>query len=717
MNGTKFEAIFSQDRYRLPMEWDGKDFYATLFNHLTNYHEDIKKKYHNEFKLCSDVKTVCFGLCAAIDFSFRGYPGKAYQRFESVMKILSKDPLLINAEKINKEPLYRVVDVGNATIPNRQRIFHVPFSLRSKMSTYRYSIPGFPCLYLATSVDLCCMELEKYQQRDYVWVSRYELQTDHRNFCENSLKPVFDNDRFIVFDVSLKPEQAIETQHDPDQSIAEFRKRYIKWYPLIAACSYIRAVRDAHYSAELIIPHLLIQWVRSVDEAAVVGIKYFSCASVEASKTGNNYVFPTMGTPYHTRKTISDYCARLSHRFKLTEPRFIMDYEDIVSCEKSLIEDNNLEYIDDFDSFEEEEITGEYSIPERVSAIGAFAFYNCYSLTSINIPNSVTSIGDDAFYSCNLLTEINIPDSVTTIGAFAFFKCRSLQRVNLPNRITCINQGAFSDCTALKTIKIPDSVKSIGNRAFSGCSALKRINIPNRVIRIHAGAFSGCSSLTEITIPNRVKSIGESAFSDCISLPSITIPDNVTSIRAGTFSGCIALSYISIPDGVTSIGDSSFSMCNSLRFIVIPDSVTRIGINAFECCNSLTEINLPNHITTIEDGVFSMCIALPGINIPKWVTSIGNSAFSECISLTRISIPDSVKSIGENAFECCTTLTSINIPNSVMNIGDNAFAGCRSLKTVYYHGTPEQAEKINVGRGNDDLLNATWVFGSSGNEK
>ncbi|HHX20526.1 MAG TPA: hypothetical protein GX722_01920, partial [Clostridiales bacterium] len=138
MDSTKFEEIFSKDIYQLPIRWDGKDFYATLYKHLKEYREDIEK-YCDDPDLFVEVKTVCRNICAAVDFSFRGYPGKAYKSFEAVMEILGKDPLLIDKETIGTENLYRVVDVGNAAVPKRQRIFHVPFSMRSRMFTQRYS--------------------------------------------------------------------------------------------------------------------------------------------------------------------------------------------------------------------------------------------------------------------------------------------------------------------------------------------------------------------------------------------------------------------------------------------------------------------------------------------------------------------------------------------------------------------------------------------------
>ena len=529
MDAINFEALFSKDIYQLPIRWDGKNFYATLYNHLKRYREDIEKYCDDPF-LCTVVKTVCRNICAAVDFSFRGYPGKAYRSFESVMELLGKDPLLIKKENINKEQLYRVVDVGNATVPTRQRNFHVPFSMRSRMSTQRYSIPGFPSLYLGTSAELCCMELGKDPQRDYVCVSRYELQIDKRivhralDDQKNDQHPVFDNDQFIIFDVSLKPDKAIEKlDRDDNKDVKKFIRKYIKWYPLISACSYIRAMRDAPYSAEYIIPQLFIQWVRSKYEDAVIGIKYFSCASVYSSSLGYNYVFPTIGIPYHARKTITDYCARLSHRFKLTIPKFTMEYNSIIDCVEVIKKDNNLDYIEGYNNGEDEEIQGDYTIPEGVSTIGAFAFHGCSSLTSINIPDSVTNIGTFAFYNCNSLKSINIPDSVTCIGAFGFDNC---------------------SCSSLKSINIPDNVTSIGKSAFAGCSLLKSINIPDNVASIESFAFASCSSVEKITITNSLTSINEGAFLGCSSLISINIPVSITSIDSLAFALCSSLSTV-----------------------------------------------------------------------------------------------------------------------------------------------------------------------------
>ena len=140
------------------------------------------------------------------------------------------------------------------------------------------------------------------------------------------------------------------------------------------------------------------------------------------------------------------------------------------------------------------------------------------------IPNSITSIGDWAFYNCESLQSIYIPNSVIHIGNYAFSFCKSLQNINITNSVTTIGDQGFSECSSLQSINIPDSVTTIGDWAFSSCASLQHIKIPNSVTYIENYAFSFCNSLQNIKIPNSVTFIGEGAFYDCKSLQSINIP-------------------------------------------------------------------------------------------------------------------------------------------------------------------------------------------------
>ncbi len=90
-----------------------------------------------------------------------------------------------------------------------------------------------------------------------------------------------------------------------------------------------------------------MQWVRNeirVDDEydQLVGIRYFSCASVKASDMGFNYVFPTSGQP---KSAELPYCSVLSKAFRLTNPVFIHEYSDIRSCEYFLSMAKDFDFI------------------------------------------------------------------------------------------------------------------------------------------------------------------------------------------------------------------------------------------------------------------------------------------------------------------------------------------------------------------------------------
>ena len=89
------------------------------------------------------------------------------------------------------------------------------------------------------------------------------------------------------------------------------------------------------------------------------------------------------------------------------------------------------------------------------------------------IPNTVTSIGSYAFYNCSGLQSITIPSSVKYIGGYAFAGVSGITSIDIPeNSITSIKKGTFMNCTNLRSVYIPSSVTSIDENVFAGCSNL-----------------------------------------------------------------------------------------------------------------------------------------------------------------------------------------------------------------------------------------------------
>ena len=374
---------------------------------------------------------------------------------------------------------------------------------------------------------------------------------------------------------------------------------------------------------------------------------------------------------------------------------------------------------DDYDSYSNE-YSGSVFIPSsvtyngttyNVTSIGASAFRNCSSLTSITIPNSVTSIEGAAFKGSTSLTSVTIPESITRIGWYPFSDCSSLTSVvwnakncadsdkyypfhgigsqitsfTLGENVEYIPAGLCSNMSKLTAITIPNSVTSIGQSAFSYCSSLTSITIPNNVVSIGNRAFDNCSLLSSVVWNAKNAADNEQPFYNIASqITSFTFGDNVEHIPAELCKDMNQLTSITIPNSVISIGESAFYNCSALASVIIPNSVMSIGKSAFyntEIYND--ESNWENSVLYINNCLIkSQNDSQSSYTIKDGTRTIGDNAFHGHSILTSVTIPNGVVSIGNRAFYNCFGLTSITIPNSVTRIGDEAFYGCSSLMSV-----------------------------------
>jgi hypothetical protein len=185
-----------------------------------------------------------------------------------------------------------------------------------------------------------------------------------------------------------------------------------------------------------------------------------------------------------------------------------------------------------------EEVAGEVTIPEGMTALKNIALAGMTNVTSVNIPDSVTSIGASAFYKTGL-TSVYIPDSVTTIGNEAFGGCASLVEAHLPSGLTVLNAELFSSCGNLEHVNVPDSVVTIAGGVFGGCYRFK-------VVELGAG----------------VESIGVNCFYrvviSTLILHSVT-PPSLTSLGVGSGAAAIYVPDESVEAYKTATGWSSYA--------------------------------------------------------------------------------------------------------------------------------------------------------------
>ena len=310
------------------------------------------------------------------------------------------------------------------------------------------------------------------------------------------------------------------------------------------------------------------------------------------------------------------------------------------------------------------------------------------------IPEGITTIGEKAFIhikgfkECEIAS-VTIPESVTKIEKFAFYNCVNLKTIKLPPNLVTIDSFAFELCTQLESVIIPKSVKIIGGSAFK-YAGIRSIEFSGSDIQIGENCFWDCNNLESIVFNEKSKynyrdgllSVADT-FIFCVRNKegSVIIPENIKYIAESAFQGCEYITSVSIPDGVTLINNYAFADCISLTSVVIPNSVKHIGAYAFQKCVSLKSVILPDNLTEIKACTFTGCYLLSSINFPNSLKVIEKYAFNNT-NLTSIVFPDSLVRIDNHAFNSCEKLTSVTFPESINNISVEAFDKCPELKAI-----------------------------------
>ena len=152
------------------------------------------------------------------------------------------------------------------------------------------------------------------------------------------------------------------------------------------------------------------------------------------------------------------------------------------------------------------------------------------------------------------IKEISLPDGLTHIGGYAFFNLNAVTDVDIPDSVQSFGQGAFCS-TGIKTVTIPEGVTELPDSIFL-TTPLQTITLPSTLEVIGANAFGG-AVLTSIEIPKGVTTIGENAFSSN-RFTTVTIPETVTNIGSVAFQSCTQLKEIIFEGNAPDIGTDAF---------------------------------------------------------------------------------------------------------------------------------------------------------------
>ena len=400
--------------------------------------------------------------------------------------------------------------------------------------------------------------------------------------------------------------------------------------------------------------------------------------------------------------------------------------------------------------------TDRIDIPETVTSIGAFTFYQCSCIKTVTIPASVTSIGSSAFEDCDYLTSLTMSNGLLSIGGSAFEGCKRLNTLVIPSTVNTIMVNAFKNCTGLTDVYCnAAAVPSTDASAFNGVATESvMLHVPDAAVSSYKSIWPWSSfktnDLTKLSIDGISYSVkgdgtmevtGLASTATRADIPSsITIDGvkyRVTSIGAKAFEGRSDITYLSIPYSIESIGEYAFIDCGSNMTVNIadPESWCKMKLSN-EHASPLSSagkmlvhdietdrIDIPSTVTSIGAFTFYQCSCIMTVTIPASVTSIGSSAFEDCDYLTSLTMSNGLQSIGGSAFEGCKRLNTLVIPSTVNTIMVNAFKNCTGLTDVYcnavavpnteasvFNGVETEAVTLHVPEAAVDAYKSVWPW-------
>lgn len=194
-----------------------------------------------------------------------------------------------------------------------------------------------------------------------------------------------------------------------------------------------------------------------------------------------------------------------------------------------------------------------YMVPDEVTVVGEYAFYDTY-LNHVEFSNSVVEIEKSAFASSSVNTVV-LPENLQTLG-----------------------DGAFSQSN-LRNIYFPASIQSLGNDVLFNCSNLSAIYGPlatddNRCL-IMDGVLKcfAKSGLSSYEFPEGIESIECDLLMNNYSLKSLTLPSTLQRLESGCLDATFSFDNIYCKAEVPPTATNPMSFRNIKNIYVPRESV------------------------------------------------------------------------------------------------------------------------------------------------
>lgn len=254
-----------------------------------------------------DIKQTNQNIKQCIKYYLQGKTSSCFNSFNKHWDKLWKDNYTPNLYDVKQGDVwYKIRKVDKYPYSLGKDFFHVPFDMRGIIGNNRYSISGFPCLYLGKSIYTCWEEMKRPKNSE-IAAAAFKVA-----------KPI------KLLDMRLL--QEIDSSHK-------------EWYnirllPYILASSIKTHGDNDNFKPEYIIPQLILHSV--IKYKAYDGVIFTSTRRGFPCTAKSISIYDNLAIPVLTNR-IKGHCKELASYFKVSIPVYF-EYEYL----KGLIHGENL---------------------------------------------------------------------------------------------------------------------------------------------------------------------------------------------------------------------------------------------------------------------------------------------------------------------------------------------------------------------------------------
>lgn len=223
------------------------------------------------------LKHICIEIPAVINEFDDGHIKKAYDRSEVLFNRAKGKFLSRIAYNEYSRCFYRIrpgdfriTDTDNSK-KQKAELFHIKKSLRNRIGAYRYSVAGYPCLYLSSDRELAWFECGMPKRFSFCQMHIVEDGENALSLIDFSNRPI---DLLSSVTVWLLNARRQNKENEEIEEIYRFLIKYIVTYPFAAACSVKVKNRGNRFVEEYIFPQLIMHWIR--ESECFDGVRYKS---------------------------------------------------------------------------------------------------------------------------------------------------------------------------------------------------------------------------------------------------------------------------------------------------------------------------------------------------------------------------------------------------------------------------------------------------------